>query len=179
MKRELPEDRRALLHPEDRRGISQIQAVQLTARFGANRIAEHQAKSVGEIAGDTARDPMLWFLAATSVLFALLGQFTDTVVLLLAIVPLVGMDFYLHRRTEASIRGLSSALAADACVIRDGAERQLPASELVPGDLVRVQTGEPFPADGVILNGESLQVDESSLTGEACPSSDHLAQVGA
>ena len=46
---------------------------------------------------------------------------------------------------------------------------QVPASELVPGDLVRVGTGEPFPADGVILGGESLQADESSLTGEAYP----------
>ncbi|AKH44319.1 Ca2+-transporting ATPase [Altererythrobacter atlanticus] len=169
MKREVPEERRALLRAEDPTGIGQAQAAQLAARFGTNRIAEHRARSVGEIAGDTARDPMLWFLAATSLIFALLGEWTDTVVLLLAIVPLVGMDFYLHRRTEASVQGLSSALATHARVMRDGQERQVPANELVPGDLVRVRTGEPFPADGVILAGGKLQADESSLSGEAYP----------
>ena len=169
MKRAVPENRRALLRAEDKGGTSQAEAEQLRASFGANRIAEHRAKSVGEIAGDTARDPMLWFLAATSLVFALLGQFTDAAILLFAIAPLVGMDFYLHRRTEASVTGLSSALATHARVIRDGEERQMPASELVPGDLVRVRTGEPFPADGVIVGGESLQADESSLSGEAYP----------
>lgn len=169
MKRQIPEERQALLRRGELEGISQAEAVQLTARFGPNRIAEYKAKSASEIAGDTARDPMLWFLAATSLVFAVLGEFTDTVVLMLAIVPLVGMDLYLHRRTEASVRGLSSALATQARVIRDGRERRAPASELVPGDLVRVSTGEPFPADGVIVGGDGLQADESSLTGEAYP----------
>lgn len=168
MKREIPVERQALLRL-DRAGIDQAEAKQLAARFGNNRIAEYKAKSAGEIAGDTARDPMLWFLAATSLVFAWLGEFTDTVVLLLAIIPLVGMDFYLHRRTEASVRGLSSALATQACVIRDDGKRLVPASEVVPGDLVRVSIGEPFPADGVIIGGDSLQADESSLTGEAYP----------
>ena len=169
MKREVPDERWTLLRAEELVGNTQPEVKQLTIRFGTNRIAEHQAKSVGEIAGDTARDPMLWFLAATSLVFAALGQFTDTLVLLLAIVPLVGMDFYLHHRTEASVQSLSSVLATHARVIRDGQERELPASELVPGDLVRVGTGGSFPADGLILSGESLRADESSLTGEAYP----------
>ena len=169
MKRDVPDERWTLLRDAELVGITQLEAKQLSIRFGTNRIAEHRVKSVGEIAGDTARDPMLWFLAATSLVFAALGQFTDTLVLLLAIVPLVGMDFYLNRRTEASVRGLSSALATRARVIRDGQEFELPASDLVPGDLVRVETGESFPADGLILSGESLQADESSLTGEAYP----------
>ncbi len=155
MKREVPEDRRTLLLPAKNGGISQSQVERLAARFGPNRIAEHRARSVVEIAGDTARDPMLWFLAATSLVFALLGQLADTLVLLLAIAPLVGMDFYLHRRTEVSVKGLSSALATQAHVFRDGSEMRLAATELLPGDLVRVAPGEPFPADGVVVAGES------------------------
>lgn len=169
MKREISEERRGLLRSDDRAGISAADAVQLTARFGENRIAEYRARSIGEIAGDTARDPMLWFLAVTSAVFALLGEFTDTIVLLVAIIPLMGMDFYLHRRTEASVRELGSALATHACVIREGRDQWVAAGALVPGDLVRVSSGGPFPADGVILAGESLQAEESSLTGEAYP----------
>ncbi len=169
MKRDIPADRQGLLRLDDLSGVNDAEAAQLASRFGANTIAEYKPKSAMDIAGDTVRDPMLWFLAATSLVFALLGEFVDTVVLLLAIIPLVGMDFYLHRRTEASVSGLSSALATQACVVRGGRERLVAATEIVPGDLVRVPMGKSIPADGIVVEGDALQVDESSLTGEAYP----------
>jgi Ca2+-transporting ATPase len=169
MKRELPPDRLPFLRWEDSAGLGDAEVADLRVRFGDNLIAEHRSKSFGDIAGDTAADPMLWFLAATSVIFALVGQFTDALVLFFAIAPLVGMDFYLHRRTEASLKGLRSGLATEACAIREGRERRIPATELVVGDLVRVSASDAFPADGVVLRGERLQADESSLSGEAFP----------
>jgi Ca2+-transporting ATPase len=173
VKRELDPDRLPLLNPGDRAGISAARVAQLRASFGDNRIAEHRPKSFVDLAGDAATDPMLWFLALTGGLFALLGKYTDAVILLLAIVPLVGMDFYLHRRTAASLEGLSSALATEALAIRDGQALRVPAAELVSGDLVRVGAGDRFPADGLILEGDRLQADESSLTGEAYPVAKH------
>lgn len=116
---------------------------------------------------------MLWFLLLTSGLFGLLGQYTDAGVLLVAIAPLLGMDLYLHRRTQASIEGLSSALAGEATVRRDGDQRRIPSDEVVAGDLAIVAAGETFPADGVIVAGTSLQAEESSLTGEAFPVQKH------
>ena len=169
MRRELAPDRMALLLPADHAGIGQAMVESRRERYGSNHIAEHRSKSLAAIASDTATDPMLWFLAATGVLFGALGQVADALVLSLAIVPLVGMDFYLHRRTEASLTGLRSVLAAEARVIRDGQERLVPAAELVTGDLARVRASEAFPADGLILEGAGLQADESSLTGEAYP----------
>lgn len=169
MKRELSPDRLPLLRPDDRFGIGEAEVAELRARFGDNVIAERRSRSLKDIVGDTATDPMLWFLASTSVIFALLGQLTDAVILLLATIPIVGMDFYLHRRTEASLKGLTSALATEARVIREGRERQVPTADVVAGDLARVSTGEAFPADGLVLTGENLQVEESSLTGEAYP----------
>jgi Ca2+-transporting ATPase len=79
------------------------------------------------------------------------------------------MDIYLHRRTQASTQGLSSRLAATVTVCRDGEWKHVPAAELVPGDLVEVGSGTPFPADGLVVEGENLQVDESVLTGESLP----------
>jgi Ca2+-transporting ATPase len=79
------------------------------------------------------------------------------------------MDAFLHRRIQASTEGLSRQLAQKARVVRNGGRVEIPASELVPGDLVRVSTGESFPADGLIVAGENLQADESSLTGGAYP----------
>ena len=79
------------------------------------------------------------------------------------------MDAYLHRRTSASAAGLASRLASSARVLRDGQWQEIPARELVPGDLVEVTPGEYFPADGLLVAGEGLQVDESTLTGESLP----------
>ena len=169
MKRRIPEDRLALLGHGGRKGLSETEAVALRARFGTNAIAEQPPRSFAALVRDAAGDPMIWFLLLTSGLFGLIGEYTDMAVLLAAILPLIGMDFYLHRRTQASIEGLSSVLAAQATVLRDGVERELPASALVPGDLALVRAGMAFPADGILIGGEELQAEESSLTGEAYP----------
>ncbi len=112
---------------------------------------------------------MIWFLVGTGAIYTVLGSYIEAVTLLIAILPLIGMDAFLHRRTQASTAGLSRQLAQKARVVRDGRLFEIAAADLVPGDLARVSTGEPFPADGLILAGENLQVDQSSLTGEAYP----------
>ncbi len=130
---------------------------------------ESSAPAWRELATETARDPMLWFLLGTGVLYAALGELAEALTLLASIAPLVAMDALLHRRAQASTQGLRSRLAATALVVRDGATLEVPAEALVPGDLARVRAGRPFPADGVIVAGDELQVDESALTGEAYP----------
>ena len=160
-------------------GLSDGDASAFRRRFGNNMIAERAPRSRAATVRDAAGDPMLWFLLLTSGLFGLLGENTDAVVLLVAITPLLGMDFYLHHRTQASIEGLSSALAGEATVVRGGARRRIAASEVVAGDLAIVSAGESFPADGVIVAGASLQAEESSLTGEAFPVAKHAHSGGA
>jgi P-type Ca2+ transporter type 2C len=167
--RPIPDDRRDLLGWAPDRSLSSAEAAERFARFGPNDIAERNERAWRELAGDTARDPMLWFLIATAGLYAQLGSRVEAATLLASLVPLVAMDALLHRRTRASTRGLRSRLAARATAIRDGSDREIPARELVPGDLVHLAAGESFPADGWITAGVSLQADESSLTGESQP----------
>lgn len=112
---------------------------------------------------------MIWFLVTTGVVYAVLGSYTEAATLAVAVLPLIGMDAFLHRRVQASTEGLGRQLAQKARVVRDGKKVEIPAWELVPGDLVHVSISEPFPADGLIIAGENLQADESSLTGEAYP----------
>ena len=150
-------------------GLTTASVAARRARWGENEIVERRGAGWKEILRDTARDPMIWFLVATGVLFAALGDRTEATVLGLAILPLVGMDAFLHRRTQASTEGLASRLASSAVVERDGALRTIPVLEVVVGDLVTVAAGEPFPADGLVVAGNELQVDESALTGEAFP----------
>ena len=138
-------------------------------RWGTNAIVEAPSRSWIAVARDTARDPMIWFLVGTAVAYACLGEITEAVILAAAIAPLVGMDAYLHRRTRASMAGLSSTLAARARVARGAAIVDVPAADIVPGDLVVVEPGEPFPADGIVVDADNAQVDESALTGESYP----------
>ena len=112
---------------------------------------------------------MIWFFAGTSALYGIVGQVAEAATLLGAIVPLILMDVFLHRRTQASTEGLKSRLASRATVVRDGVPIEVAARDVVPGDLASVMTGEPFPADGIVLTGADLQVEESSLTGESYP----------
>ena len=179
MKRAIPPDRQRFAAMDASRGLDDAEIEALRQQFGANLIAEDPPGNFAGLARDTAGDPMIWFLVVTSALFGALGQYTDMAVLLLAIAPLVGMDFYLHHRTQASIEGLRSVLAATATTLRGGVWAQLPAERLVVGDLVQVTAGQNIPADGVIVAGADLQAEESSLTGEAYPVSKAALGTGA
>jgi Ca2+-transporting ATPase len=150
-------------------GLTAPEAAARRAQYGTNLIIEKIDSGWLPLLRETVKDPMLWFLLGTSLLFGIVGEYTEAVILLVAMIPFFGMDAFLHRRTQASVEGLSGRLAYQSTVIRDGTEQRLAASELVPGDLVIVAANEAFPADGLIVHAETLQVDESALTGEAYP----------
>jgi Ca2+-transporting ATPase len=150
-------------------GLTESEVQERREEYGPNAILETPRHPWWDLVRDTAKDPMLWFFGGTSGLYAVVGQHGEALTLLVAILPLLGMDVYLHRRTQASTEGLKSRLAARATVLREGKAVTIPAIDVVPGDLALVSTGESFPADGLVVEGEGLQADESALTGEAYP----------
>lgn len=150
-------------------GLSSPEAERRRREYGANDIVEAPPHPWWALLGDTLKDPMVWFFAGVGVVYVLIGQRTEAVTLLIAIIPLVGMDFYLHRRTQASTAGLNTRLATTAQVFRDGSRITVASADVVPGDHLVIPPGQPFPADGVVMAGVGLQVDESVLTGEAYP----------
>lgn len=168
MLRPVPHDRLSGLLGEER-GLTAAEAIARRVRYGHNDIVETPPRRWLDLVRDTARDPMLWFLVGVSGLFFLLGEYVEAAILLAALVPLVAMDGYLHRRTQASTEGLAGRLAARARAVRGETIVDIPARDLVPGDLAIIGSGDSFPADGMILSGAELQVDESALTGESYP----------
>lgn len=155
------------LSPDWSLDVSEVQARRI--KYGSNDIVEVHSNRWIEIAKDTAKDPMIWFLVGTGLLFGMLKNYNQAIILLLATIPLIGMDAFLHWRTQTSTRGLRSCLATSAAVVRSGMESSVSTQEIVPGDLIVISAGSFFPADGIIVAGENLQVDESALTGEAFP----------
>ena len=87
------------------RGLGSDEAAGRAARYGRNLILETAEPAWRQLLRETLKDPMLWFLLGTSGLFAVTGDLTEAVILLAALVPLLGMDAYLHRRTQASVEG--------------------------------------------------------------------------
>ncbi|MGH7786883.1 MAG: cation-translocating P-type ATPase, partial [Candidatus Binatia bacterium] len=168
MTRPLPLDRLCGLLT-DAGGLDRAQVDEQRRRFGRNDIAEAAPRRWRDLLRDTARDPMIWFLAGTAALYAGLGELVEAGTLLVAVLPLVGMDAVLHWRTQASTEGLRSHLASTATVWRDGAPTAIAVADVVPGDLAQIEAGEVFPADGIIVGGRELQVEESALTGESYP----------
>lgn len=168
MRRNAPLDRLENIEPFDR-GLTQKEVAERYSQYGPNNITETPPAGWRMLALDTAKDPMLWFLFGAAALFAALGDYLEALILFVASVPLIGMDLFLHRRTQASTESLRGRLATRATVVREGKTLDIPSLEVVPGDLVLVGTGEPFPADGILVQTQLLQVDESALTGEAYP----------
>lgn len=168
MRRDIPLSRFRSL-PESNQGLTRQEYLKRQKQYGLNNIIESGANPWFELAKNTSKDPMIWFLIATGLIYAGLGSHTEAITLLIAIVPLVSMDAFLHRRAQASTESLGQQLAQNARVLRDSVMLNISATDLVPGDLVLLAAGESFPADGLILRGDDLQADESSLTGEAFP----------
>ena len=150
-------------------GLAPLEVEAQRMLYGSNDILEYQENRYLAIAKDTIKDPMIWFLLGTSFLFALLKNYTQTVILLLATLPLIFMDAFLHWRTEASTQSLKESLVSFVKVLREAKELIITARDIVPGDLVIVSANQYFPADGILVEGKGLQVDESSLTGESFP----------
>jgi len=150
-------------------GLTASEAAVRLEQLGPNDIITAPRASWRDTLQDTARDPMIWFLAGVSLLYWVLGDHAEAIVLALALVPLVGMDAWLHRRTQASTQGLATRLSSEAVVIRSGAAHMVAARDVVPGDVVEVHPGEMFPADGILVEGDVVQVDESAMTGESWP----------
>jgi Ca2+-transporting ATPase len=176
MQRQIPYARIEHLHQLDT-GLSASEVIARRAQYGTNEVLPAIDSGWRELLYETLRDPMLWFLLVTAALFAFTADYTEAIILLIAMLPLAGMDVYLHQRTRASTASLGGRLAVTTRVLRDQQWQAINSVDLVPGDLVAIEANEYFPADGVIVQDAEAQVDESALTGEAMPVRKRAAQT--
>ena len=123
-------------------------------------------------------DVLIYILLAAAVLKAFLGDWVDfTVILVVAVVnALVG--FLQEGQAERALDGIRTMLSLSATVRRDGEWTDVDSQDLVPGDVVRVRSGDKVPADLRLVEATNLQVDESALTGESVPAAKDVAPVG-
>lgn len=150
-------------------GLSEAEVARQASRYGKNEMIEVSGNPWIELALDTLKDPMIWFLLGIGTVFVLVGDTREAIVLFLAILPLLLMDAILHWRTQASTSSLKGQLTSHVIALRAGKEVLVASQDLVPGDLIHVKPGLYLPADGLFQEAKDLQVDESALTGESFP----------
>src|SRR5262245_25347965 len=150
-------------------GLTSAEAVSRLEQHGRNEISEPPSPGVLTRAADQLRDPMILLLLGAAAVTVALRDVVDTVVIGLVVVLNTTVGVVQEIRAERTVRALRRLAAPNARVIRGGSHLVIPAAELVPGDLVQLDTGDIVPADASLLEATALQVDESALTGEAVP----------
>ncbi|MHB1594476.1 MAG: cation-translocating P-type ATPase [Streptosporangiaceae bacterium] len=158
-------------------GLSAGRAAELLAANGPNALPEEKAKPRWRRFIDEYRSYMQIILVAAAVVTLVIQQWHTAVLLLLLTVVNAAAGMRQEGKAESAMNALKSMMEATARVRRDGAETEIPAEEVVAGDVVLIAAGDQVPADGRIVAASSLQIDESALTGESLPSSKGAAAI--
>ena len=150
-------------------GLSQTEAEKRLQQYGLNRLTEKPPRPVWHLLLSQFKSLLILVLIAAAILAASIGDLTDGIVIMVVVVINALLGFYQEFQAEKSLAALKKMLALQATVRRDGNVIELPAEQLVPGDIVILEAGDKIPADGRIVIARTLEADESSLTGESVP----------
>ena len=158
-------------------GLSSQEAAQRLSEVGPNRLPDAPKQSALRRFLGHFDDILIYILLAAAVLKAILGDWIDfTVILAVAVInALIG--FLQEGRAEEALEGIRKMLSLQARTRRDGSWADVDAEHLVPGDVVRVKSGDRVPADIRLLEAVNLRAEESALTGESVPSAKDVAPV--
>jgi Ca2+-transporting ATPase len=150
-------------------GLSRREAARRLAAYGPNELRAARAVAPWKLLLEQFRNVLILILLAAVALSLVLGHATEALVIAAIVLLAAVLGFVQEYRAERAIEALRRMAAPTATVLRDGEELDIPARELVPGDLVLLRTGDRASADGRLIEAVNLQVEESPLTGESLP----------
>jgi Ca2+-transporting ATPase len=150
-------------------GLTGTQAAQALQAHGPNELPGESHRSLLSIARETLSDPMFALLVSAGVLYLVLGDLQEGLVLFGLVLVVLALTLYQEGKTERAIESLRDLTSPRALVWRDGAALRIAGREVVLGDVLILTEGDRVPADAVLLQGTEVQVDESLLTGEPLP----------
>ncbi|MFI8773878.1 cation-translocating P-type ATPase [Gordonia sp. NPDC062954] len=159
----------AALDVDARVGLTSAEAAGRLARFGPNEVTPEPPPTLWAVSRGQLANPMNIMLLIVAVASFAIGQFATGIVVGLLVVFNVVMGTKQEMKAQASVDALAQLQVPVARVRRDGQVAEVPAAELVPGDIVLVEAGDLVPADGRLLNSATLEVQEAALTGESAP----------
>ncbi len=148
-------------------GLTSEQARKSREKCGWNELAEGKKKNIVQIFFEQYKDFLVLILIASAVISGILGDVESAAVIVTVITINAILGTIQTVKAEQSLQSLKKLSGPEAKVLRDGTAIQLPARELVVGDVILLEAGDMVPADGRLIENASLKVDESALTGES------------
>ena len=158
-------------------GLSAEEAARRLATHGPNRLPP--PKKRGALVRFLAQfhNVLIYVLLAAVAVTAALGHYVDSGVILAVVLANTVIGFFQEGKAESALDAIRNMLSHTAAVLRDGRRREIPAEELVPGDIVFLASGDKVPADLRLVEARSLRVDEAALTGESVAVEKDIAPV--
>ncbi|NTW99848.1 MAG: HAD-IC family P-type ATPase, partial [Geobacteraceae bacterium] len=154
-------------------GFSAAEADELLLKYGPNELIEKQKKGLFMMFLDQFRDFMIMVLIAAAVIAGVIGEASDTIAIIVIVVLNAVIGFVQEYRAEKAMELLKKMSAHTALVMRDGTLADIPALQLVPGDVVILEAGKIVPADMRVIESAQLKIGEATLTGESLPVEKH------
>ncbi|MCW8887236.1 MAG: cation-transporting P-type ATPase, partial [Motiliproteus sp.] len=158
-----------LLESQAENGLDTEIARERFEKVGPNALSQKKDKNPFILFLQQFNQPLVYILLGASAITALLQEWIDSGVIFGVVLVNAVIGFLQETKAMKAIRALSQAMTSDATVIRSGQKRRVSSTELVPGDIVVLQSGDKVPADIRLIRTRELQIDESALTGESVP----------
>lgn len=151
------------------KGLTEAEVSARLNDYGKNSFAKREKKGPLAIFFKQFLSPLIFLLLGASIITAYLDEWTNTTVILFAVLLNVVIGFYQEYHAESTLEKLTTYIKDRTRVIREGREEEIDSSEIVPGDIIKLSYGSRVPADARILTFNNLRVDEAVLTGESLP----------
>lgn len=151
---------------ENFRGLTAEEVQKQRQKYGENILTPQKKNTVLKKILKTLCEPAFLLLLAAALIYFLLGELKDAVLMSVFVVVMIALEFFQELKTDRTLDALKTLTAPQITVIREGMETTIPSTELVPKDIMIVQEGVKIPADGKIVFCHDFCVDESSMTGE-------------
>lgn len=148
-------------------GLTAEEAKKRLEQYGYNKLEEGKRKGVLQVFAEQFADLLVVILIVAAIISAITGGVEGTIVILAVLILNAILGTVQHFKAQKSLDSLKAMAAPNARVMRDGQKMEVPAAELVPGDILLLEAGDVTAADGRVLQNFSLQVSESALTGES------------
>lgn len=151
------------------KGLTSEKVMELQEKFGTNTVSSQRQRPGILIFLSAFNDPFVYVLLLLSIVSYLTGDFDGGTVMLLMIALSVGIRFWQEYRSQKASSDLTKLIQNTSAVIRDGETNEIPMTEIVPGDVIDLKTGDMVPADAYLFETRDLFINQSSLTGESMP----------
>ena len=148
-------------------GLSDAEAAKRLKEYGKNELRQSPPKSVGKMFFEQLTDVMVLILLGAALLSGLLNEWIEAIVILTIVIVNAIIGVVQEKKASDALAALRSLSSPQARVLRNGEESIVPASELVPGDIVYLEDGSIVPADMRLIDSSNLKIQEASLTGES------------